>query len=394
MSKLVLVGYSLGILTNARSANQRSMLGYGDLLLDNARRADLAVRELRAPSLISRLAPGRTGGHPARKLLANLDRFVTAPLAFAGKKADIVHVVDPGNVPYLDVIRHRASIVTVHDVIPYLCEAGRLEGFHPTATGRWLMRRILKRLARVDRIVCVSDTTRRDLLGLADLDPTRVVTIPNAVFQPMAPATPDECLRLRRRLGLPQDARIILHVGSSSFYKNRRTVLDVFARIAQDFPDTVLLFVGPRTPDIAHRLAATGLVNRVHFAPTVPRESMATVYSMASVVLFPSLYEGFGYPVLEAQLCGTPVVCSAVGALPEVAGEGALLADPRDVKTLVGAVSRLLCDPDLCARLCVAGTTNAARFSPEAWGCRHRALYAGTADYPQRRAIGEGLNAA
>lgn len=377
----------LAILTNARAADQRSMIGYGHLLLDNARRAGLAVSELRAPSLLSRLAHGRIGARPVAKLLANLDRFVSAPLAFAGRHADIIHVVDPGNTLYLDLIRHSTSIVTVHDVIPYLCLEGRLDGFHPSKTGRWLMRRILERLQRVDRIVCVSDRTRRDLLSLALLDPARVVTIPNAVFQRMHRVTDDECRSLRQRLGLPEVARIVLHVGSNSFYKNRKTVLDVFARIAPNFSDAVLLFVGPRTPGLADRLTALGFANRIHFAHTVPREDMAAVYTTASVLLFPSLYEGFGYPVLEAQLCGTPVVCSNAGSLPEVAGDGAILAHPMAVDALAEGLLRLLRDKELAQTLSAAGEVNARRFTPAGWIERHRSLYAALVGNPVRRAV-------
>jgi glycosyltransferase involved in cell wall biosynthesis len=365
----------LAILTNAIAPDQRSMIGYGELLLDNARNAGLDVTEFRAMSPLGRIAASWPGNTALTKLAANIDRFATAPFAFAGRRADIVHVVDPGNVPYLDVIRHRASIVTVHDVIPYLCVAGRLDGFRPSRTGRWLMRRILKRLERVDRIVCVSDCTRRDLLSLAPIDPGRVEVIPNAVFQPMHRATEAECRALRTRLGLPAQGPIVLHVGSNIFYKNRAGVVDVFARIAPMIPDAALLFVGPRTPDLMARLAAAGIADRVHFALAVPREDMATVYSMASVLLFPSLYEGFGYPVLEAQLCGTPVVCSRTGALAETGAAGAMLHDPGDATSMAISVAELLLNKLAATALVAAGKRNALQFTVSEWRRLHARLY-------------------
>jgi glycosyltransferase involved in cell wall biosynthesis len=365
----------IGILTNARAADQRSMIGYGELLLEAARGAGYNVTEFRGTSLLSRLMPGRVGGRPIAKLLGNLDRFGVTPLALAGRRAAIVHVVDPGNVPYLNVIRHRASIVTVHDVIPYLCAEGRLEGFRPTPSGRRLMATILSRLKRVDRIVCVSDNTRRDLLSLVELDPGRVVTIPNAVFQPMRPATQEECAAVRARFGLPADGAIILHVGSISFYKNRPMVLEVFARLAPMHPEGVLLFVGPRSPDLVERARALGLAGRVHFAERAESTEMAALYSAASVLLFPSLYEGFGYPVLEAQLCGTPVVCSNAGSLAEVGGSAVMTAEPRDVNALALAVDKVLADPEVREHLRRAGMVNARRFGIECWRKAHDHVY-------------------
>lgn len=365
----------LAILTNARAADQRSMIGYGELLLENARRAGYDVTEFRSVSLMSRLLPGRVGDRPIAKLFGNLDRFGATPLALAGRRAEIVHVVDPGNVLYLDVIRHRVSIVTVHDFIPYLCVVGRLEGFRPTASGRRLMAAILRRLKRVDRIVCVSDSTRRDLLSLVELDSARVVTIPNAVFQPMRPATPEECRAVRARLGLPARGTIILHVGSNSFYKNRRMVLEVFARVAPLHPDGVLLFVGPRSPDLVELAAALGLAGRIHFAERADRADMAAIYSAASILLFPSLYEGFGYPVLEAQLCRTPVVCSNAGSLAEVGGDAVMTAEPRDVNALALAVDKILADPEVREHLRRAGMVNARRFGIECWRKAHDHVY-------------------
>jgi glycosyltransferase involved in cell wall biosynthesis len=375
----------VAIVTNAETSDQRSMIGYGELLLESASRAGHQVAEWRAVSWLSRLAPGRVAGRPAAKLLANLDRFVGTPMAFAGRRADIVHIVDPGNVPYLDVVRCARAIVTVHDVIPYLCVAGRLQGFQPSPLGRRLMAAILKRLPRFQRIVCVSENTRRDLLSLVALAPERIIVIPNAIFQPMQRAPLPAQASLRQRLGLPPDAPVLLHVGSNSFYKNRATVLAVFLRLAAAHPTLQLLFVGPRTHELVSAARAAALGHRVHFAERLNREEMSVAYSLASALLFPSLYEGFGYPVLEAQLCGTPVVCSHAGSLPEVAGDAAVLTDPMDVDAMAAAIARVLATEP--TRLIDAGHANAQRFDKEIWHRRHAALYA---DVLKGRATGDG----
>lgn len=310
----------------------------------------------------------------ARKLLLNTDRLVLTPLALAGRSAHVAHVVDPGNVIYLDVLRARGTICTVHDLIPHLAEAGRLAGFTPTGNGRRLMRAIRSRMARVDRVVCVSEATRRDLLELVDVDPDRVRVIPNAVFQPMAPASDTACTDLRRRLGIPAEAALVLHVGRN-FYKNHRGVLEVFARLRRHRPDAHLLLVTPPKADITEAVGRLGLGAFVHIVPQIAAEDMATLYTTADLLLFPSLYEGFGYPVLEAQMCGTPVIGSNAGSLPEVAGDAARLFDPDDVNGMADAAVSLLEDADAAADLVHAGHRNAARFPHERWVADHVALW-------------------
>lgn len=351
------------------------MIGYGEMLLEAAQHSGHKVVELRPASLFGRLLPEGVQGMP-RKLANNLDRFLVTPLKLAGKRADIVHVVDPGNAVYLPLIRHRRSIVTVHDMIPYLARDGKLPGWRPSRTGRWLMDRIIARLARVDHIVCVSHATKRDLLSYVDMPEARVSVIHNAVFQPMAPASPEACAELRARLPLPAEAPLILHVGRN-FYKNRETVLEVAARVREARPDVHLVMVGALTQALEARAArlGLGLGEALHVLDRVPREDMATLYTTASVLLFPSLYEGFGLPVLEAQMCGTPVVCSDKGALPEVAGEEGCCRSCSDVQSLSEvAISKL--DPSLSPSALHRPCQDMPRlFCRSVWMSDHSALY-------------------
>jgi glycosyltransferase involved in cell wall biosynthesis len=327
---------TIAILTNAHAADQRSMIGYGEMLLVAAGQSGHKVVEFRPASLFGRLLPRRLTGL-SRKLANNLDRFVVTPIKLAGKRADIVHVVDPGNVVYLPFIRHSFSIVTVHDMIPYLARDGKLPSWRPTLTGRWLMNRIITRLAKVDHIICVSNATSRDLLNYVDIPEKRVIVIHNAVFQPMEPASIEACANLRTRLSLPSDAPLILHVGRN-FYKNRETVFEVASRVHQERPDVHLVVLGELTSGLEAYAESLGLGEKIHVLTHVMREDMATLYTTASVLLFPSIYEGYGLPVLEAQMCGTPVVCSNAASLTEVAIGSSTLCDPHDVKSLKVAV--------------------------------------------------------
>lgn len=355
---------SIIILTNARAAKQWSMIGYGEMLIEAARQSGCEVVECCATSFFGRLLPDTVDGW-LRKFANNLDRFFVTPVMLAGRRADIVHVVDPGNAVYLPLIRHRRSIVTVHDMIPYLARDGRLPGWQPTRTGRWLMNRITSRLAKVDRIVCVSHATKRDLLAYVDVPEDRVSVVPNAVFQPMEPASREACTDLRARLGLPEEAPLILHVGRNH-YKNREMVLEVAAKIREERPDVGLVMVGALTPALDAQVDAMGLNNALHVLDNVSPEDMAILYTTASVLLFPSHYEGYGLPVLEAQMCGTPVVCSDRGALPEVAIGPGFCVVAGDLAKFQQAVLAALFEE---RRFVVAPR------DPSGWAREHKMLY-------------------
>lgn len=361
----------LAILTNAWAADQRSMIGYGEMVLQTARRSENKVVEFRSASLFARLLPQRIQGLP-RKLFNNVDRFIITPLKLIGRRADIVHIVDPGNVIYLPLIRHRRSIVTVHDMIPYLARDEKLPGWQPTLTGRWLMKRIIQRLSKVDHIVCVSDATKRDVLSYINIPEERLSVIPNAVFQPMKPASTSACADLRARLGLPEDAPLILHVGRN-WYKNRETVLDVAANVRENIPEAVLVMVGALTPSLAVHASRLRLGDNLCVLDSVSRADMAILYTTASVLLFPSHYEGFGLPVLEAQMCGTPVVCSDGGALPEVIGNVSNIFLPTDID---GLASKTAKECQVGSQLRVnAASDLPTRFRNTTWSALHQSLY-------------------
>lgn len=329
--------FRIAILTNARAADQRSMIGYGELLLAAARQTGAQVVEWRGASLFGKLPVSGVW----RKLALNLDRFIITPLKLIGRSADLVQVVDPGNCIYLPFTRHGRSIVTVHDMIPYLARDGKLSGWLPTRTGRWLMDSIVAQLAKVDHIISVSHATKRDVLSYVNIPENQVTVIHNAVFQPLAPAAPEACFAFRRKYGLPQRGQLVLHIGSN-WYKNRETVLEVAAKVGRQQPRVHLVMVGALTPSLQSQADRLGLSDTLHVLERVASEDMSALYTTASVLIFPSNYEGFGLPVLEAQMCGTPVVCSDAGSLPEVACGATSMAHCTDTARLSQQVLHFL----------------------------------------------------
>ena len=354
----------IAILTNSRAASQFSMIGYGSLLIEAARNGGFEVVEWRGVSLFSRLP--FTG--QLLKLARNMDRFILTPLKLLGRKADLVHVVDPGNCIYLPLTSHRQSVVTVHDMIPWLARDKRLVGFTPTRSGLWLMERIVAQLAKVNLIVCDSESTRKDVLEFVNVTSEKTKVVYIAVFQRVEPSPSDACDLFRVRFDLPLHKPLVFHIGRN-FYKNRKTILKVFAQVRTTLPETHLVLVGEPSAD-EHILAdQLNLGTHMHVLPQLSVEDITALYSTSEVLLFPSLYEGFGLPIVEARMCGTPVVCSNAGSLPEVAGPETVMAAPNAIDELASA----------CVELIQCGQRPAperpTQFDPLIWAEAHHKIY-------------------
>lgn len=360
-----LAGYKIAILTNARMGEQQSttsMIGYGELLLDAARRAGAHVSEWRCLSLLSRLPL------PQRwlKLATQIDRFLLTPIAFMGRRADLVHVADHGNSIYLPFVCARKTVVTVHDLIPFLARDGRIAGFTPSFFGRLAMHATLFCLMRTGTLISPSTSTIRDLTAYLPRRRAETLLLSNAVFLPLRRESPAVVAEFRRRYDIKADAPLVLHLGRG-FYKNRDFVLEVFAQVRKSAPKARLLLVGALEPALEHRAAQLGLTDALCVIGQVPRDDMAALYSSANVLLFPSLYEGFGYPVVEAGLCGTPVVCSDGGSLAEVARGATALPLAAGAAGFAKAVLAALdAPPQFVAPIC----------TQDDWIGRHHALYA------------------
>jgi glycosyltransferase involved in cell wall biosynthesis len=256
--------------------------------------------------------------------------------------------------------QHRAArVVTVHDVTFML-----LPGRYPLLR-RLYMEAVTRASMRIaDAIIVPSEAVRDDLRRVIDRN-ARVAVVPEAAG-PQYRAIEDERAigAVRERYGLGET--FLLSVGSLEPGKNRGRLIAAFKRLARQ--DIELVIVGQpawryeREFDLVNAL---GLEARVRFLGYVPDADMPAIYNAATAFAFPSLYEGFGLPVLEAMACGTPVVTSDRGATAEIAGDAALLVDPRDVTSMVYALSNVLADEALRHSLRQRGLERAAQFSWE-----------------------------
>lgn len=258
------------------------------------------------------------------------------------------------------------TILTVHD-LSFLCVP---ECFVP-AFRRYLEGAVRRAVRRAWRILADSESTRRDLIELLGVEPERVTVLYPGVEPRFRPARDAGVLeRVRSRYSLP--GRFILGLGTLQPRKNFVGLIDAFVRLlaAGDpgLADLHLVIVGGpgwMYDQIAARVIATGLEGRVHLPGFVDDADLPAVYSLASAFAFPSWYEGFGLPLLEAMACGTPVVAADNSSLPEVVGNAGLLVSTGDTDALAGALARLLTDEALRARLVAAGREQAQRFTWE-----------------------------
>lgn len=271
--------------------------------------------------------------------------------------------------------RARKLVVTVHDL------AFRLHPETAPHSTRWWLARIDRTLETASRIIAVSDSTRRDLLELYPVEPDRVAVIPHGVDGRVFHAVSREDVDLvRRRFGIA--GPYLLSLGGIEPRKNLPNLVRAFALLPAELRPTLVLAGGsvewnPEGRD-ALRHALSELPGqageRVVLTGYVGEREKVALLSGAEALVYPSLYEGFGLPVLEAMACGAPVVTSDVSALPEVAGEAALLVDPRDPTAIASAIERILREEDLRRDLVARGLARAARYTWEETARRTAAL--------------------
>lgn len=250
------------------------------------------------------------------------------------------------------------SVVTIYDLIPLVCPV-------PGSPGQRLVFRLMVGLAlRTARaVIAISNATRADLIRYFNVRPERVHVTYLAADASFYPRPPAEVAAVRARYGLPD--RYILYVGTNKPHKNLPHLVAAYAKIGEAPPLVLAGREDPRYPEARRQTEALELGGRVVFPGDIAGADLPALYSGASLFVFPSLYEGFGLPPLEAMACGAPVVCSNRASLPEIVGDAALTFDPYDVDAIAGALRRALDDPDLCADLRARGLARAAQFSWE-----------------------------
>jgi glycosyltransferase involved in cell wall biosynthesis len=268
------------------------------------------------------------------------------------------------------------TVVTIHDLVSFL--------FPETVPRKYsLYMRLMTRLATrsADRIIAVSEATKADLVRMLNVPPARIVVIHEAVGPEFArPLAPGTVTAVSARYGLRSP--YCLFVGNLEPRKNLPGLIEAFAevrrRLARSARPPQLVLAGTRAwlhAGIFRAVETHGLGGDVVFMDYVPIADLPALYAGATCFVFPSLYEGFGLPVLEAMAAGAPVVAARAGSIPEVAGDAALLVDARVSGELATALETLLTDAPLRERLVARGRVRAAQFDWETVARQTLAVY-------------------
>jgi glycosyltransferase involved in cell wall biosynthesis len=320
--------------------------------------------------------PGVTPRFPvahnvARRQLGLSERWLTImwhrlrapiPVDWLTGPVDIFHSPDF----VLPPVRQARAMVTVHDLAFLLypeCADERLRNY--------LERAVPRSVSRADFVVADSENTRNDVICLLGVPPERTAVVYGGVDPRFERVTDAAHLgRLRARLGLDEEAPFILFVGVIEPRKNLVGLMDAFAlfKSRQNLPHKLLIAGGRGwlwEGIIAHA-ERSPVRDDIKFAGFFPDEELPALYSAAQMFVFPSHYEGFGLPVLEAMACGTPVISSRASSLPEVVGDAGFLVEPNDPEQLAAAMELLALNPNVREDLRRRGHERAGRFTWEA----------------------------
>jgi len=270
----------------------------------------------------------------------------------------------------LPPLLNAASVVTIHDL-----SFMRLPHCSPPPLLDYLTRSVPRSARRADAILADSESTRRDVIELLGIDAQRVHVVYAGVDARFAPQPQGTVREVKARYSIA--GPYVLAVGTLQPRKNYPRLLQAFAAVRQRsrIPHK-LVIVGGRGwlyDEIDATIVRLDLADHVLMPGFVPDDDLPALYAGADLLAFPSLYEGFGLPALEAMACGTPVIASTAPSLPEVCGDAALLVDPTDVPDLADAMEQVLTDEALVTRLTELGRRRAQQFH---WEDAARALLA------------------
>jgi glycosyltransferase involved in cell wall biosynthesis len=346
------------LLGNYAPDRQESMQRFRVMLEHGLTSRGVSVRSVAPPASFPTLDHSAGG-----KWVGYLDKFsrFRALLPAQVAWADVVHVCDHSNAMYCGWIADRPTLVTCHDLLAVRGARGEDTDCPASCSGRVLQEWIVSGLRRADMVAAVSSYTRADarrIIGGA----SDVRLVLNGLNHDFRPLVADEA---RARLaGLPGFGQrpYLLNVGSNLPRKNRAGVLRVFAHVRRRH-DIALALVGQGlSPELASLADRLGIRPHIHECPGVDNRTLEALYAQAHALLFPSRFEGFGWPIVEAQASGCPVVCSDCGPFREVAGEGAAIRPLEDEAGMAEDLHALF-TPAVRQRMVAAGLANAARFT-------------------------------
>jgi glycosyltransferase involved in cell wall biosynthesis len=356
---------------------QQSMQRFGLMMLDGLTAAGIPAELIQPQPFFGRF---QSAGRFVAKWLAYIDKFILFPRRLRRRLKTapaLVHICDHSNAMYARQIQNVPVISTCHDLLAVRGALGEPTDCPASFTGKRLQRWIVSGLENATVVVCVSHATLADAhrLVMSRNGKPRFELIPLGLNNPYRELAPPEArARIAQHSILTSGKPFVLHVGSNLHRKNRAGVLRIFAR-CKDQWDGSLVFAGEPLSDALRALARElGVLERVVEVADATSELLEALYNCATALLFPSTFEGFGWPIAEAQACGCPVICTDREPMTEVAGDAALLHDLEDEAGFAADLLRLT-NPAEREHWRARGLENAKRFSAALMIGRYCELY-------------------
>jgi glycosyltransferase involved in cell wall biosynthesis len=289
-------------------------------------------------------------------------RYVSYPRTLASRPHPVCHVLDQADAHLVRSLGPARSVVTCHDLIPLLASRGLIPMEIPATVATTFRWRIAQ-LADARRVIAPSHATRETLERFTRVNPSRIRVVPQGVGPPFGPI-PKARERRRCLSELSESHPVVLQVSTAVRYKNTPVLLRAIARLRHQIGNIMLVRVGSALfPDEQALAVSLGIADTIRFQQAPDDDAMAEWYNAADAVVFPSMWEGFGWPVLEAMACGTPVVASDIPAHVELTGGSAELVPPADDAALAESLYRVLSDRDLANSLRERGRRRASEYT-------------------------------
>ncbi|MEL7038523.1 MAG: glycosyltransferase family 1 protein [Cyanobacteria bacterium J06592_8] len=314
---------------------------------------------------------------PLRKWLGYIDKLVFFPsqLQKSISWADIVHICDHGNAIYTQYLQNIPHLVTCHDLLAIRSGLKEFPEYQTGWTGKKLQQMIVNGLNQAHSVVCDSKNTQNDLLRLSSIKSEAISLIHLGLNYPYSPMKYSQAKSHLERLEIPNNSHYILHVGANHWYKNRLGVLEIFKNLLPLYKSSNLhlIMVGqPLTSEMQQFIQTHHLSQNVIERVNIDPEDLRALYSSAIALLFPSLQEGFGWPIIEAQACGCPVFTSNRPPMNEIGGQAALYIDPSNPQQAAHRISLNLCKrKDMIDK----GLMNVQKFQTEVMITKYIELY-------------------
>ena len=364
--KILLIG-------NYPADRQHSMQGFANALLTGLKGQGHEVRLLSPEVHLQKIGSPPNG---IGKWLGYADKYLLFPpeMRRACRWADVVHVCDQGNAIYLRFLQDFPHLITCHDLLAVRAARGEIPGWTTGRSGRIYQKLIVQGLKRAKYIVCDSEATYQDTQRIVGLAPDQMDMVYVSLLQPYQPMPASESAQHLKELSLPSSP-FFFHVGGNQHYKNRFMVIRIFQAFRSKMGDTAykLVLAGRElTAEMTAYIAHEGLADFVLERTDVTEDQLRAMYSRAACLVFPSLYEGFGLPIIEAQASGCPVFASNRAPLTEVGGTGAAYFDPTDPDGAARLIAENLASR---GRMIEAGFANVPRFAPDIMLTKYLEVY-------------------